>query len=108
MASFQSWVSNPKENNGPMMSVATWCLVSVAGTFLAVRVWIRQHQGKLWLDDFTLVISWMLLLTQVIINQLSINIGYGKHTLDLDLRNVDRMMYYGAAELTIYTIAIAL
>lgn len=59
MDSFDSWTSNPKENNGPLMSVVTWCLVLVAGTFLAVRLWIRQHQGKLWLDDCTLVISWV-------------------------------------------------
>ena len=99
MSAIDTWVSNPKENNGPLMSVVTWCLVSVAGAFLAARIWIRQHQGKLWLDDCTLVISWVgdttsrrkkefidlvqtLLLIQVIINQLSINIGYGKHTLD--------------------------
>jgi hypothetical protein len=67
-------------------------------------------------------------LTQVTINQFSINLGYGKHTLDrktpqeditshvlqllmvssVDLRNIDKLMYNGAAELTIYTIAIAL
>ncbi|KAG9196974.1 hypothetical protein G6514_002716 [Epicoccum nigrum] len=108
MSSIDSWVSNPAENNGPLMSVVTWCLVSVSGAFLAVRIWIRQHQGKLWLDDCTLVISWILMLVQVSINQLSINRGYGKHTLDLDLRNFDILMYFGAAELTIYTIAIAL
>ena len=56
---FNSWVSNPEENNGPLMSVVTWCLVLVAGTFLAARIWIRQHQGKLWLDDCTLVVSWV-------------------------------------------------
>ena len=55
----KSWVSNPEENNGPLMSVVTWCLVSVAGTFLAVRLWIRQHQSQLWIDDCTLVISWV-------------------------------------------------
>jgi hypothetical protein len=82
-----------------MMSVVTWCLVSIAGAFLAARLWIRQHQGKLWLDDCTLVVSWVsdttsrgkeqltdivliLMLSQVSINQLSINRGYGKHTLD--------------------------
>jgi nicotinamide riboside transporter PnuC len=99
MAAFDSWVSNPKESHGPLMSVVTWSLVAVAGTFLIVRLFIRQHQRKLWLDDCTLVISWVsatisrgkehlthilqvLLLIQVTINQLSINIGYGKHTLD--------------------------
>ena len=58
MASFDSWISNPEESNGPLMSVVTWCLVSVAGAFLAVRLWVRQHQGQLWFDDCTLVISW--------------------------------------------------
>ena len=42
-----------------MMSVVTWSLVSIAGAFLAARLWIRQHQGKLWLDDCTLVVSWV-------------------------------------------------
>jgi hypothetical protein len=61
MASFESsaWVSNPKESNGPLMSVVTWSLVSIAGAFLIARLWIRQHQGKLWLDDCTLVASWV-------------------------------------------------
>lgn len=94
-----AYVSNPAENNGPLMSVVTWCLVSVSGIFLAIRLWIRQSQGKMWLDDCLLIISWvsdttvrddkhltdivqLLLLTQVTINQLSINMGYGKHTLD--------------------------
>ncbi|CAI6339848.1 unnamed protein product [Periconia digitata] len=103
-----SWIQNPAENNGPLMSVVTWCLVSVAGTCLATRLGIRQYQGQLWFDDATLVISWLLLLAQVIVNQLSINIGYGKHTLDLDFTKVDLMMVYGAAELTIYTVAIAM
>lgn len=59
MSSIDSWVSNPAENNGPLMSVVTWCMVSVAGAFLAIRLWIRMTQGKLWLDDYTLVVSWV-------------------------------------------------
>ncbi|XP_014552832.1 hypothetical protein COCVIDRAFT_29836 [Bipolaris victoriae FI3] len=108
MAAFESWVSNPDESNGPLMSVVTWSLVSVAAAFLIPRLLIRQRQGKLWLDDCTLIVSWILLLIQVSLNQVSINLGYGGHTLDLDLRNLDKLMYIGGAELTIYTIAIAL
>jgi hypothetical protein len=59
MADFVSWVSNPEESHGPLMSVVTWSLVSIAGAFLVVRLWIRQHQRKLWLDDCTLFISWV-------------------------------------------------
>ncbi|ENI00973.1 hypothetical protein COCC4DRAFT_65104 [Bipolaris maydis ATCC 48331] len=108
MAEYSSWVSNPDESHGPLMSVVTWSLVSVAAAFLIPRLCIRQRQGKLWLDDCTLVVSWILLLVQVSINQASINLGYGRHTFDLDLRNLDKLMYIGGAELTIYTIAIAL
>jgi len=108
MSGIENWVSNPKETHGPLMSVVTWSLLSVAAAFLFPRLYIRWRQGKLWLDDCTLVVAWILLLVQVSINQVSINVGYGGHTLDLDLRNLDKMMYIGAAELTIYTIAIAL
>jgi hypothetical protein len=59
MASYTSWVSNPEESHGPLMSVVTWSLVSVAAAFLIPRLFIRQHQGKLWLDDCTLSISWV-------------------------------------------------
>ncbi|EMD95135.1 hypothetical protein COCHEDRAFT_1091013 [Bipolaris maydis C5] len=83
MGPSDSWVSNPDESHGPLMSVVTWSLVSVAAAFLIPRLCIRQRQGKLWLDDCTLVVSWILLLVQVSINQASINLGYGRHTFDL-------------------------
>jgi hypothetical protein len=59
MASYESWISNPKETHGPLMSVVTWSLVSVSGAFLIPRLYIRQRQGKLWLDDCALTISWV-------------------------------------------------
>jgi hypothetical protein len=110
MASYESWVSNPDESHGPLMSVVTWSLLSVAGAFLTFRLFIRKSQGKLWLDDCALVISWVstttsrgkeqlthtvqvLLLIQVTINQFSINIGYGKHTLDSKSSKESRTSY---------------
>lgn len=102
MGPSDSWVSNPDESHGPLMSVVTWSLVSVAAAFLIPRLCIRQRQGKLWLDDCTLVVSWVsattyyskqqlahtikiLLLVQVSINQASINLGYGRHTFDRNM-----------------------
>jgi hypothetical protein len=41
------------------MSIATWTMLGVAFAFLAVRLCIRQSQGKLWLDDLVLGISWV-------------------------------------------------
>jgi hypothetical protein len=59
MAGIDSWVSNPEESHGPLMSAVNWSLVSVAAAFLIPRLWVRQRQGKLWLDDCTLVVSWV-------------------------------------------------
>jgi hypothetical protein len=59
MSSYESWISNPKETHGPLMSVVTWSLVSVSGAFLIPRLYVRHRQGKLWLDDCTLAISWV-------------------------------------------------
>jgi hypothetical protein len=42
-----------------LMSIATWSLTGVAAGFLLLRLCIRQNQGKLWLDDVVLGISWV-------------------------------------------------
>lgn len=95
---YDNWASNPNETHGPLMSIAVWSLTGVSAGFLLLRLCIRQHQGKLWLDDLVLGISWVsdyipyqcsitnkiqaLLLSQAIINQLTIDLGFGKHSLD--------------------------
>jgi hypothetical protein len=103
-SSLDSWVSNPAESHGPLMEATTWSLLGVAAVFLLLRLCIRQSQGKVWFDDFVLVLSLVsmsclysdcrsltcsqvLLLVQVIINQLTVNLGFGKHALDSKLCN---------------------
>jgi hypothetical protein len=54
-----NWVSNPNETHGPLMSTACWSLGGVAFSFLVVRSFIRQSQGKLWVDDIVLATSWV-------------------------------------------------
>ncbi|KAG9187520.1 hypothetical protein G6011_05391 [Alternaria panax] len=98
---FESWRSDPSETHGPLMSISTWSLGGVSFLFLVVRCWIRQSQKKFWFDDGVLVISWFLLLVQLILNQLSINLGFGKHALDIDFANFERITYYGASALTV-------
>jgi hypothetical protein len=56
---YDNWVSNPDESHGPLMSVAVWSLTGIAAGFLFLRLFIRQSQGKLWLDDLVLTISWV-------------------------------------------------
>lgn len=102
---YENWVSNPAEDNGPLMSICFWSLTAVSLTFLIVRLCIRQHQGKIWIDGLLLTLSWVCslssswrssakstkfaLLAQAVVNQLAINLGFGKHVLDSKSLNED-------------------
>jgi hypothetical protein len=55
----ENLISRPGESTGPLMSITCWCLVGVSAGFLLVRVSIRKSQGKLWLDDLILGVSWV-------------------------------------------------
>ncbi|KAL1801319.1 hypothetical protein ACET3X_001661 [Alternaria dauci] len=90
------------------MSVTCWSLGGVSFLFIALRCGIRQNQKKFWCDDGVLAVSWFLLLIQLILNQLSINLGFGKHALDIDFSHLDRITYYGASALTASITAIIL
>lgn len=56
---YENWVSNPAQDNGPLMSIAFWSLTAVSLAFLILRLCIRQYQGKIWIDDLLLTISWV-------------------------------------------------
>ncbi|KAK4446318.1 hypothetical protein QBC34DRAFT_331839, partial [Podospora aff. communis PSN243] len=43
-------------------NVAVWMLVASSGSFLGLRLWLRQKSAKLWWDDFVLTVSWVILL----------------------------------------------
>jgi hypothetical protein len=59
MNQLDTWVSNPNETHGPLVSRVLWALTGVSGLFLILRLSIRQQQGKLWLDDLVLGTSWV-------------------------------------------------
>ncbi|KAH6865728.1 hypothetical protein BKA58DRAFT_226345 [Alternaria rosae] len=105
---FDNWRSNPNESHSMLMSVSTWSLGGISFAFLVVRCWIRRSQKKFWFDDIVLIISWFLLLGQLILNQLSINLGFGKHALDIDFSHFERITYYGASALTFSIMGIIL
>ncbi|EFQ95833.1 hypothetical protein PTT_04703 [Pyrenophora teres f. teres 0-1] len=105
---FQNWKSSPEETRGPLMAITLWSLGGISLLFLVIRCCIRQKQKKFWYDDGVLVVSWLLLLVQILLNQLSINLGLGKHALDINFDNFERITYYGASGLTISIGAIVL
>ncbi|KAF2998076.1 hypothetical protein E8E14_001810 [Neopestalotiopsis sp. 37M] len=105
-SAIKNWVSNPAENHGPMMSVVLWCLWLVSGVFLGLRMYVRLKHRRFWWDDALLITSWVFLLIQVILMQLSIDLGFGKHILDMDFKNMDSITYLGASALTASILAI--
>lgn len=91
-----------------MISVVIWSMTAIAAGILFLRLIIRHVQTKLWLDDLVLGISWSLLLAQVIVLQVTINMGFGKHALDIDFSHFDDIAYYGATGLSVSIFAISL
>jgi hypothetical protein len=59
MSFMDTYISKPGETHGPLMSITCWSLTAIALVFLVLRLCIRQSQGKLWLDDGALGISWV-------------------------------------------------
>lgn len=81
-SAIKNWVSNPAENHGPLISVVLWCLWLFCGIFLGLRMYVRLQHRRFWWDDALLILAWVFLLAQVILMQLSIDLGFGKHILD--------------------------
>lgn len=81
-SAISNWVSNPAENHGPLISVVLWCLWLFCGIFLGLRMYVRLQHRRFWWDDALLILAWVFLLAQVILMQLSIDLGFGKHILD--------------------------
>ncbi|CAN9376520.1 unnamed protein product [Alternaria alternata] len=104
----ENFKSDPSESHSLLMSITVWMQCGVAAFFLSVRFMIQKAQQRLWTDDLLLAIAWFFLLCQAILNQLSINLGFGKHALDIDFSHFDRITYYGATALTVSLAAITI
>lgn len=48
------------DNKGPYMTAVLWSLTSVAGVFLALRIYCKKRRGTgLWWDDHLMVMAWV-------------------------------------------------
>ena len=54
-----SWVSNPEETHGPLMAISVWAVTGVAAVFLVLRFYIRFNIGKIWIDDYVVLLGWV-------------------------------------------------
>ncbi|KAM7187533.1 hypothetical protein V8F33_011180 [Rhypophila sp. PSN 637] len=73
---------------GHSILIVTWTLVGLSGLFLAVRLICKLRTKRhLWWDDHVLTISWLMLLTSVVLVTISITKGLGKHAYDVPPEN---------------------
>lgn len=56
-----SWYSDPSEDRGPLLAAVLWSLFGVATLFLGLRLGIRHTTAKIWIDDYVLVLGWVII-----------------------------------------------
>ncbi|KAH8645764.1 hypothetical protein BX600DRAFT_519342 [Xylariales sp. PMI_506] len=98
--------SNPLENHGPLMAAVLWSLCAFCGIFLSLRLYVRSRYQRPWWDDALLTLGWISLFGEVLCTQIAINLGFGKHALDINVAHMDTLTYYSAAALSLSTLAI--
>ncbi|KZL81335.1 hypothetical protein CI238_00368 [Colletotrichum incanum] len=75
----------PIETYGPLIGGITWFLCFFCGAFLALRVYAKLSRGqKLWWDDYIIMFSWTCLFVESIITQMGINLGFGRHSYNIN------------------------
>ncbi|KAK6212544.1 hypothetical protein LQW54_005128 [Pestalotiopsis sp. IQ-011] len=89
--------SLPHDNYGPQVNACIWALSSLAGAWLALRIYCKfiRHR-RLWWDDYILLGSWLMLLGGNISITLATQDGFGKHSYDIPLRNYPSMLFVSA------------
>ncbi|KAK4457264.1 hypothetical protein QBC42DRAFT_318778 [Cladorrhinum samala] len=76
------------DDRGPQILTTTWSLVGISGVFLALRLYCKLKTKRLlWWDDYVLAFSWLMLLTSIILNTVSISKGFGRHVQFIPAEN---------------------
>lgn len=76
-------------SRGGMLLSAQWALVSFAGAFLAVRLYVKTSRKKgLWWDDWLLIASWLVCIVVGILTTMLVrDFGMGHHSYDISNPN---------------------
>ncbi|KAK3985221.1 hypothetical protein QBC44DRAFT_405361, partial [Cladorrhinum sp. PSN332] len=84
------------ENRGPQILTTTWSLVGISGLFLALRLYCKLRTKRwLWWDDYVLAFSWLMLVTSIVLNTISVSNGFGRHVQFVPPENLSSMGLIG-------------
>ncbi|KAK3317516.1 hypothetical protein B0T19DRAFT_405206 [Cercophora scortea] len=80
--------TGPVPNQGAQTAAVIWSLVALATTFMVLRIYCKIWRlGRLWWDDWVLVISWMCFVVDAAMSQIVVDLGFGMYPCDIDPRN---------------------
>ncbi|KAK3681769.1 hypothetical protein B0T22DRAFT_445374 [Podospora appendiculata] len=84
------------DDQGQRILVTIWILTGLSGLFLLVRLFCKLMTKRLlWWDDHVLALSWIMLLTSVILVTISVSQGLGKHVSAVPVENLASMGLIG-------------
>ncbi|KAK3323009.1 hypothetical protein B0H66DRAFT_555653 [Apodospora peruviana] len=84
------------DDQGQRILITTWVLTGLSGLFLIVRLICKlKTKRRLWWDDHVLVLSWLMLLTSIILVTISVSKGLGRHVYAVDPENFSTLGLVG-------------
>jgi hypothetical protein len=72
------------DSSAPLMMAVIWPVTTISLIVLVLRCYSKlRSQGRLWWDDWLMIVAWIALLSQAIITQVAIHAGFGRHLVDV-------------------------
>ncbi|TLS23422.1 uncharacterized protein PpBr36_06133 [Pyricularia pennisetigena] len=86
----------PHDDRGGLVLAVIWTVLPLSGILLGLRLYCRQWKRLqlLW-DDVFLVAAWLVLLLDASLTTYVVKLGYGRHSYDVALENVDAQALIG-------------
>ncbi|VBB71302.1 Putative protein of unknown function [Podospora comata] len=83
----------PHDDAGPKLVACVWTLTSVAGAFLALRLYCRMlKRQSLWWDDYFLIGAILCITAESSLMTYMTTKGYGKHIWDFPMENMIHLL----------------
>ncbi|PHH54867.1 hypothetical protein CFIMG_001264RA [Ceratocystis fimbriata CBS 114723] len=89
------------DNRGPGIRASCWILGGLSLVFLSLRVYCKflKHRGLYW-DDYLLIASWLAVLGTIILTDVAISHGYGRHAWAIDPSEANILSLSGLMSVT--------
>ncbi|MCJ1446719.1 MAG: hypothetical protein MMC23_007225 [Stictis urceolatum] len=86
-------------SHGERIKAALWAITVLPAIFMGLRLYCKGHfKASVGWDDLVLIFAWILLASYTVIIDVAVDLGIGKHLLDIDPAHVVdalRLVYVG-------------